>query len=71
MKIFHKILLVCIIFSHLIIDSEFIVLQSTTHSRLSHDFILPKFDKKLGIEVRVIAVGTDKLLKIQNDAMTF
>ena len=68
MKIFHKILLVCITFflSFNRIDSkEFIVLQSTTSIRDSglYDFILPKFDKKLGIEVRVVAVGTGQAIK--------
>ena len=48
------------------VDSkEFIVLQSTTSVRDSglYDYILPFFDKKYGIEVRVIAVGTGQAIK--------
>ena len=46
-------------------SKEFIVLQSTTSARDSglYDYILPFFDKKYGIEVRVIAVGTGQAIK--------
>lgn len=67
MKIFHKILLVyiVIILFNKIDSKEFIVLQSTTSIRDSglYDFILPKFNKKIGIEVRVVAVGTGQAIK--------
>ena len=47
------------------ISKEFIVLQSTTSARDSgfYDFILPKFGKKFGLEVRVVAVGTGQAIK--------
>ena len=46
-------------------SKEFIVLQSTTSARDSglYDFILPNFDEKSGVEVRVIAVGTGQAIK--------
>ena len=68
MKNFHKTLLFSTIIFLLfktVGSKEFIVLQSTTSIRDSglYDFILPKFDKKLGIEVRVVAVGTGQAIK--------
>ncbi|MBD1545077.1 substrate-binding domain-containing protein [Roseibium aggregatum] len=44
---------------------KFIVVQSTTSTQNSGllDYILPKFQKKSGIEVRVVAVGTGQALK--------
>ena len=44
---------------------KFIVVQSTTSTQNSglFDFILPKFTKKTGIDVRVVAVGTGQALK--------
>ncbi|WP_417669823.1 substrate-binding domain-containing protein [Roseibium sp.] len=44
---------------------EFIVVQSTTSTQNSGllDDILPKFQEKTGIEVRVVAVGTGQALK--------
>ena len=46
-------------------SKDFIILQSTTSARDSgfYDFILPKFGKKSGVEVRVIAVGTGQAIK--------
>ena len=46
-------------------SKDFIILQSTTSARDSglYDFILPKFDKNSGVEVRVIAVGTGQAIK--------
>ena len=46
-------------------SEDFIILQSTTSARDSgfYDFILPKFGKKSGVEVRVIAVGTGQAIK--------
>jgi len=46
-------------------DRGFIIVQSTTSTQNSglFDAILPKFRKKTGIEVRVVAVGTGQALK--------
>ena len=46
-------------------DDNFIIVQSTTSTQNSGLFehILPKFTKKTGIEVRVVAVGTGQALK--------
>ena len=46
-------------------DRGFIIVQSTTSTKNSglFDAILPKFRKKTGIEVRVVAVGTGQALK--------
>jgi tungstate transport system substrate-binding protein len=46
-------------------DDKFIIVQSTTSTQNSglFDHILPMFQKKTGIEVRVVAVGTGQALK--------
>ncbi len=46
-------------------DEKFIVVQSTTSTQNSglFDHILPIFQKKTGIEVRVVAVGTGQAIK--------
>jgi tungstate transport system substrate-binding protein len=46
-------------------EDNFIIVQSTTSTQNSglFDYILPKFTKKTGIEVRVVAVGTGEALK--------
>jgi tungstate transport system substrate-binding protein len=46
-------------------DDNFIIVQSTTSTQNSglFDYILPKFTKKTGIQVRVVAVGTGQALK--------
>lgn len=46
-------------------DDKFIIVQSTTSIQNSglFDHILPMFEKKTGIEVRVVAVGTGQALK--------
>jgi len=46
-------------------DERFIIVQSTTSTQNSglFDHILPEFEKKTGIEVRVVAVGTGQALK--------
>ena len=46
-------------------DNGFIILQSSTSTQNSglFDHILPKFEEKTGIEVRVVAVGTGQALK--------
>jgi tungstate transport system substrate-binding protein len=46
-------------------DDNFIIVQSTTSTQNSglFDHILPKFTKKTGIQVRVVAVGTGQALK--------
>ncbi|MGA0394386.1 MAG: substrate-binding domain-containing protein, partial [Rhodospirillales bacterium] len=45
---------------------QFITLASTTSTDNSglYQFILPKFTKKTGINVRVVAVGTGQALRI-------
>ena len=44
---------------------DFIVVQSTTSTQNSglFDHILPMFEEKTGIEVRVVAVGTGQAIK--------
>ncbi len=46
-------------------DDSFIIVQSTTSTEASglFDHILPLFEDKTGIEVRVVAVGTGQALK--------
>ena len=46
-------------------DRDFIIVQSTTSTQNSglFDVILPKFQARTGIEVRVVAVGTGQALK--------
>lgn len=46
-------------------DRNFIIVQSTTSTQNSglFDEILPKFQSKTGVEVRVVAVGTGQALK--------
>jgi tungstate transport system substrate-binding protein len=46
-------------------EDRFIILQSTTSTANSGllDFLAPKFRKKTGIELRVVAVGTGQALK--------
>ena len=63
-KIF-LILLLNLSFFTKIKSKEFIILQSTTSVRDSglYDYILPKFNEKSGVEVRVIAVGTGQAIK--------
>lgn len=47
-------------------DSKYITVASTTSTANSglFDFILPKFTGKTGIDVRVVAVGTGKAIKL-------
>ncbi len=46
-------------------SDDFIIVQSTTSTQNSglFDHILPKFEEKTGIQVRVVAVGTGQALK--------
>ncbi|MEP3048117.1 MAG: extracellular solute-binding protein [Roseibium sp.] len=46
-------------------EDKFIIVQSTTSTQNSglFDDLLPKFQKKTGIEVRVVAVGTGQAIK--------
>ncbi|WP_269585806.1 extracellular solute-binding protein [Roseibium sp. Sym1] len=46
-------------------EDKFIVVQSTTSTQNSglFDYLLPKFQEKTGIEVRVVAVGTGQAIK--------
>lgn len=50
-------------------DVRYIVLQSTTsaHNSGLYDFILPQFTASLGIEVRVVAVGSGQALRNASD----
>ena len=45
--------------------SEFLVVQSTTSTSDSgfYEFLLPKYEEKFGIDVRVVAVGTGQAIK--------
>ena len=68
--IFHKILTLTLMFvlsavGPVAAGENFIVLQSTTSTRNSGllDAILPIFEEKSGIEVRVVAVGTGQAIK--------
>jgi tungstate transport system substrate-binding protein len=47
-------------------DGKYITVASTTSTANSglFDFLLPKFTEKTGIEVRVVAVGTGKAIKL-------
>ena len=46
-------------------DDDFIILQSTTSTQNSglYDYLLPIFSGRIGIEVRVVAVGTGQALR--------
>ncbi|MDQ3797166.1 MAG: substrate-binding domain-containing protein [Pseudomonadota bacterium] len=48
------------------VDNPFIVVASTTSTQDSglFDYLLPKFEKKTGIDVRVVAVGTGQAIDI-------
>tara|TARA_B100000768_G_scaffold84160_1_gene79576 strand:- start:100 stop:903 length:804 start_codon:yes stop_codon:yes gene_type:complete len=45
--------------------SDFLIVQSTTSTQDSglYDFLLPVYEKKSGIDIRVVAVGTGQALK--------
>ena len=45
--------------------SDFLIVQSTTSTQDSglYDFLLPVYEKKYGIDIRVVAVGTGQALK--------
>ena len=47
------------------VESPFILLQSTTSTKNSglYDYLLPKFKKDSGIDVRVVAVGTGQAIR--------
>ena len=61
---FRKIILL-FLFSEVIFASEFIVVQSTTSTADSgfYDYLLPIYEKKTGIDIRVVAVGTGQAIK--------
>lgn len=46
-------------------DDKFIIVQSTTSTQASglYDYLLPIFEDKTGIDVRVVAVGTGQAIK--------
>ena len=62
-------LLLMLIFLSASADKRFIILQATTSTQDSglYDYLLPVFENKFNIDVRVVAVGTGQALKnIQN-----
>ena len=46
-------------------STEFLVIQSTTSTSDSgfYDFILPIYEEKTGVDIRVVAVGTGQAIK--------
>lgn len=58
---------VCVLFGYagFAFSESFIIVQSTTSTRDSglYDYILPKFEKLNGIDVRVVAVGTGQAIR--------
>ena len=56
---------VFVLFGQIVLADNFIILQSTTSTQNSglFDEILPEFETKTGIEVRVVAVGTGQALR--------
>ena len=61
---FKKIILLFLL-SEVILASEFLVVQSTTSTADSgfYDYLLPIYEKKTGIDIRVVAVGTGQAIK--------
>ena len=61
---FKKIVLIFLI-SNFSYSSDFLVIQSTTSTSDSgfYDYILPIYEKKTGIDIRVVAVGTGQAIK--------
>ncbi len=57
--------LIFLLFYNKISAKNFIVIQSTTSTRDSgfYEYLIPKIKKKLGFEIRVIAVGTGQAIK--------
>ena len=51
--------------SNIVYASDFLIVQSTTSTQDSglYDFLLPVYEKKTGVDVRVVAVGTGQALK--------
>ena len=51
--------------SNFVSASDFLIVQSTTSTQDSglYDFLLPAYEEKTGIDVRVVAVGTGQALK--------
>ena len=60
-----KIFLISIIISSHAYCDEFLIVQSTTSTADSgfYDFILPAYEEKTGIDIRVVAVGTGQAIK--------
>jgi tungstate transport system substrate-binding protein len=54
-----------VMFAAPVLGAESIIVQSTTSTQNSGllDYLLPKFEKKTGIRVKVVAVGTGQALK--------
>ena len=61
---FKKIFLIFFI-SEAIFSSDFLVVQSTTSTADSgfYDYLLPIYEKKTGVDIRVVAVGTGQAIK--------
>ena len=53
------------LFSNVINASDFLIVQSTTSTQDSglYDYLLPVYEKKTGVDIRVVAVGTGQALK--------
>ena len=60
-----KIVLIFLI-SNFSYGTDFLVIQSTTSTSDSgfYDYILPIYEKKTGIDIRVVAVGTGQALSL-------
>ena len=60
-----KKIIILLILNNYSYASDFIVVQSTTSTADSgfYDFILPEYEKKSGIDIRVVAVGTGQAIK--------
>ena len=60
-----KKIIILLILNNYAYASDFIVVQSTTSTADSgfYDFILPEYEKKSGIDIRVVAVGTGQAIK--------
>ncbi len=61
---FKKLILLSLL-SNITLASEFLVVQSTTSTADSgfYDYLLPIYEKKTGVNIRVIAVGTGQAIK--------
>ena len=60
-----KKIILLFLLSEVILASEFLIVQSTTSTADSgfYDYLLPIYEKKTGIDIRVVAVGTGQAIK--------